>query len=71
MTVAGIEATGPRVIFEQRAPVGDTEADFDTASSTLFPHIYGGIRSDCVEALFPVRRDDKGTFTAIIGLNNH
>jgi len=70
MTVASIEATGPKVIFEARAPVGDTRADFDDTSEELFPHIYGGIRSEAVIEVFPVRRDTEGNFIAVAGLTD-
>ena len=70
MTVASIEATGPKVVFEARAPVGNTSANFDDTSDELFPHIYGGIRSDGVLDVFPVKRDTKGNFIAVIGLTD-
>ena len=68
MTTASIEATGPKVVFEERAPVGDTSADFDDTDDELFPHIYGGIRSDGVLDVYPVERDAEGNFLAITGL---
>lgn len=54
--------------FELAAPVGDTSAQ---ESNTLFPHIYGGIPGfvpGVVTNIYPMLRDDRGSFLGIVGL---
>lgn len=68
MTRESIEATGVKVVFEQRAAVGNTEANFDDTSTELFPHIYGGIHRASVQAQYAVQRNRSGEFLAVTGL---
>lgn len=70
MTRASLEAKKIDLKFEWPSPVGDVREMDDTQSGgERFPHIYGGIPVEgVVVAEYDVRRDDDGTFTAIVGL---
>ena len=65
MTVASVQATGTRVVFEAPAPVGDKPADFDSRGETEFPHLYGGLSPSAVVAAHAVTRGPDGCFTGI------
>ena len=62
--------------FEEAKAVGDTEALTDNSGSDgettwIYPHIFGGIPAHIdgiVTNIFPMKRDENGTFLSIEGL---
>jgi len=65
MTVASLEETGVKTIFEGTAAVGDKQPDFDGSKSELFPHILGGIAPAAVLEVIKVERSASGEFLSI------
>ena len=70
MTRASLEAKKIDLKFEWPSPVGDVrEMGRHPERRRTVPQIYGGIPVEgVVVAEYDVRRDDDGTFTAIVGL---
>lgn len=68
MTVASLEKTGVKTVFEGTAPVGDKQPDFEGSEDELFPHIHGGIHPDAVLSKHAVQRSADGAFLSIEGV---
>lgn len=48
------------------APVGNVASN--SASTVLFPHIYGGINAEAVVNTYPIVRESDGSFVRIEGI---
>ncbi|MFK8054287.1 MAG: DUF952 domain-containing protein [Woeseiaceae bacterium] len=65
-SVARVEATGVKVLFEPAAAVGETPPEIPGVShDVMFPHIFGGLEPDCIVAVHVVVRDSSGQFMGL------
>jgi len=71
MTVASLQESGVKVVFEGTAPVGDKPANFEGTDEELFPHILGGIHPSSVLEVHAVSRAPNGTFLAVDGVTTN
>ena len=70
MTVESLSKHGVEVIFEETAPVGDKQPDFEGTNDELFPHMLGGIPPAAALEVHTVRRAKDGIFLAVDGVTD-
>ena len=69
MTRTTIKAAGVTLKYEWPSPVGKTRPlDGQQSGGERFPHLFGGITTDMVVGVVPVKRAADGEFLAIEGL---